>query len=145
MVLPPILREAMPLAMEKLGDQDSNLDKQNQNLSCYRYTIAQWELDLGRCGERSAVMRARIPSAWTPRRGGEFVGPTDQPPEGRHETRSVGLGLAEPDQKAAARTRRSGLGRKSLTQPGLELGCSVAAEATSCGGIEAEHPWPCRG
>lgn len=25
----------------KLGDQDSNLDKQNQNLLCYRYTIAQ--------------------------------------------------------------------------------------------------------
>lgn len=25
----------------KLGDKDSNLDKQNQNLLCYRYTIAQ--------------------------------------------------------------------------------------------------------
>ncbi len=24
-----------------LADQDSNLDKQNQNLSCYRYTIGQ--------------------------------------------------------------------------------------------------------
>ena len=28
---------------EKLGDQDSNLNKQNQNLLCYRYTIPQWE------------------------------------------------------------------------------------------------------
>jgi hypothetical protein len=25
----------------KLADQDSNLDKQNQNLLCYRYTIGQ--------------------------------------------------------------------------------------------------------
>ena len=25
----------------KLGDQDSNLNKQNQNLLCYRYTIPQ--------------------------------------------------------------------------------------------------------
>lgn len=28
-------------ARVELGDQDSNLDKQNQNLLCYRYTIAQ--------------------------------------------------------------------------------------------------------
>lgn len=27
---------------DNLGDQDSNLDKQNQNLLCYRYTIAQY-------------------------------------------------------------------------------------------------------
>jgi hypothetical protein len=28
-------------AQKKLADQDSNLDKQNQNLLCYRYTIGQ--------------------------------------------------------------------------------------------------------
>ena len=28
-------------AWAKLVDQDSNLDKQNQNLLCYRYTIDQ--------------------------------------------------------------------------------------------------------
>lgn len=28
-------------AQKKLGDLDSNQDKQNQNLLCYRYTIAQ--------------------------------------------------------------------------------------------------------
>lgn len=28
---------------EELADQDSNLDKQNQNLLCYRYTIGQRE------------------------------------------------------------------------------------------------------
>ena len=27
--------------VSKLGDQDSNLNKQNQNLLCYRYTIPQ--------------------------------------------------------------------------------------------------------
>ena len=26
---------------KELADQDSNLDKQNQNLLCYRYTIGQ--------------------------------------------------------------------------------------------------------
>lgn len=26
---------------QMLADQDSNLDKQNQNLLCYRYTIGQ--------------------------------------------------------------------------------------------------------
>lgn len=30
-----------PTRKRKLGDKDSNLDKQNQNLLCYRYTIAQ--------------------------------------------------------------------------------------------------------
>lgn len=30
-----------PTRKGKLGDKDSNLDKQNQNLLCYRYTIAQ--------------------------------------------------------------------------------------------------------
>lgn len=28
-------------AVQQLADQDSNLDKQNQNLLCYRYTIGQ--------------------------------------------------------------------------------------------------------
>ena len=146
MVLPPILPAAVLLACEKLGDQDSNLDKQNQNLSCYRYTIAQRGVDRGWCGEQSALMRARIPSAWTSRRGGEFVGPTDQPPSGRHQTQSVGGG---PAKSHIRRPRHApggvGHGRKSLTQPGLELGCSVAAETTCFGGIEAEHPWPYRG
>jgi hypothetical protein len=27
--------------VQRLADQDSNLDKQNQNLLCYRYTIGQ--------------------------------------------------------------------------------------------------------
>ncbi len=29
--------------LKKLADKDSNLDKQNQNLLCYRYTIGQCE------------------------------------------------------------------------------------------------------
>jgi len=29
--------------VEKLPDKDSNLDKQSQSLSYYRYTIGQWE------------------------------------------------------------------------------------------------------
>lgn len=28
-------------AFSMLSDQDSNLDRQNQNLQCYRYTIGQ--------------------------------------------------------------------------------------------------------
>ena len=29
-----------------LSDQDSNLDRQNQNLQCYRYTIGQGEIEV---------------------------------------------------------------------------------------------------
>ena len=36
----------------KLADQDSNLDKQNQNLLCYRYTTGQSNL-LGRSGRKA--------------------------------------------------------------------------------------------
>ena len=38
----------------KLGDQDSNLNKQNQNLLCYRYTIPQdgaWKSSITEGGE----------------------------------------------------------------------------------------------
>ena len=42
-----------------LADQDSNLDKQNQNLLCYRYTIAQRPpTDSRRRFERSAGIAA---------------------------------------------------------------------------------------
>lgn len=32
---------ALTSRLEKLADLDSNQDKQNQNLLCYRYTIGQ--------------------------------------------------------------------------------------------------------
>jgi hypothetical protein len=39
----PVHLPSGPIAGQptELADQDSNLDKQNQNLSCYRYTIGQ--------------------------------------------------------------------------------------------------------
>ncbi len=47
---------------KKLADQDSNLDKQNQNLLCYRYTIGQdgkrrdgaLDVDMGTGGQAPA-------------------------------------------------------------------------------------------
>lgn len=36
-----ILSDPSRCRKSKLPDQDSNLDKQNQNLLCYRYTIGQ--------------------------------------------------------------------------------------------------------
>ncbi len=39
-IVPPESSQAVP-TLQKLGDLDSNQNKQNQNLLCYRYTIPQ--------------------------------------------------------------------------------------------------------
>lgn len=52
-----------PTLSKQLADQDSNLDKQDQNLLCYRYTIGQGSArteqrlcDTRRCGGRSLMI-----------------------------------------------------------------------------------------
>jgi hypothetical protein len=42
-VNPFLKKKAMKLLCNRLSDQDSNLDRQNQNLQCYHYTIGQFD------------------------------------------------------------------------------------------------------
>ncbi len=39
----------------KLSDQDSNLNRQNQNLQCYRYTIGQRNFEVAKLYKKPAL------------------------------------------------------------------------------------------
>ena len=40
-----------------LSDQDSNLDRQNQNLQCYHYTIGQRILEVAKLTKKPSLQR----------------------------------------------------------------------------------------
>ena len=45
------------LHFELLSDQDSNLDRQNQNLQCYHYTIGQLILKVAKLTKKPSLQR----------------------------------------------------------------------------------------
>src|SRR5439155_26008087 len=82
--------------IQELADQDSNLDKQNQNLLCYRYTIGQ---------RRSLLTRASI------------LGRRDGPAPGPRTTFSRST-LPQPRRLPKQRPRHGWLGERHADRGG---------------------------
>ena len=117
----------------KLGDLDSNQDKQYQKLLCYRYTIAQ------RVAVRSYGVEARPPEspAWKPEN------PTDHTDRGSEDLATRQVGGRGNSALVVARLSKAVLfGSGEPNHPSAGTGPAVAAFSPRSGVETWVGPWP---